>query len=120
MPGKLREFLVWGLRANIIVLAIDFPILMAIWLFQGSDFLAAFREYFPAMLLVEAAVIFIIGGLIPLSSTIFFSRVRKHFLHSNEEWSADRHEESEKKGNYLVLTGVFLFLESLALSVLFL
>jgi hypothetical protein len=120
MSGKLRELVTWGLKANIIVLAVDLPILIVIRLFQGSDLPATFRGYFPAMLLVEAAVIFIIGGLIPLSSTIFFSRVRKHFLHSNEEWSVDKHKESEERANYLILTGIFLSLESLAVSALFL
>jgi hypothetical protein len=120
MSGKLRELVTWGLKANIIVLAVDLPILIAVWLFQGIDLPATFSGYFPAMLLVEAAVVFTIGGLIPLTSTIFFSRIRKHFLHSNEEWSADKHKESERRSNYLILTGLFLFLESLAVSVLFL
>jgi len=120
MSGKLRGLATWGLKVNLIVLAVDLPILIAVWLSQGSDLLSTVRGYFPAMLLVEAAVVFIIGGLIPLSSTIFFSRVRKHFLHSDEEWSADKHKESEERANYLILTGIFLFVESLAVSALLL
>jgi hypothetical protein len=120
MSGKLRELVTWGLKASLIVLAVDLPIVIVVWLFQGSDLLSTVRRYFPVMLLVEAAIVFIIGGLIPLTSTIFFSRVRKHFLRSDEEWSVVKHKESEERANYLIFTGIFLFLESLAVSALFL
>jgi hypothetical protein len=50
-----------------------------------------------------------------MSSSIFSSKIREYVFHSGEEWSKEKHERSEARAVLYILTGVVLFLESLAL-----
>jgi len=69
--------------------------------------------FFSLILLLDSGIIFLIGGIVAMSSSIFPSKVREHVLHSDEKWSQEKHKKSEQKANLYILTGIFLFLESL-------
>ncbi len=65
------------------------------------------------ILLLDAGIIFLVGGLIPLFSSIFPSKVREHVFHYNEEWSQEKHRNSQVKANVYIILGALLLVESL-------
>lgn len=76
--------------------------------------------FFPTILLLDSGVLFLAGGLIAIASSIFPSKIREYVFHSQEEWSQERHRKGERKANLYILTGIVLFLESLASAFLIL
>lgn len=65
------------------------------------------------ILLLEAGIIFLVGGFIPLFSSIFPSKIREHIFHSDEEWSQEKHRKTQVKVNVYIILGAMLFVESL-------
>lgn len=114
-----RKLLMQILVADLAFLLADVLLLVfGAMLFQ-ADLLALVKGgFFSTVLLVEAAVVFIIGGLIPISSSLFASNVRRHVFRSDEQWSVEKHRKSEEKANVFIVVGVVLFLESLVTSIL--
>ena len=70
--------------------------------------------FFPTILLLDSGFLLLAGGLIAMTSSIFPSKIREYIFHSHEEWSQERHRKGEKGANLYILTGIVLFLESLA------
>lgn len=103
-----------ALKANLLFLLIDLLALPFSSLILRVDaFALARNDFFSMMLLLESGVVFLVGGLIAMSSSIFPSKVREHVFNSGEEWSQDKHEKSERKANLFVLMGILLFMESI-------
>ena len=75
--------------------------------------------YFPKMLLLEAGIVFLVGGGIAFSSSIFAGKVREHVLHSEEKWSIEKLIKGEKRADLYILAGIFFFVESIAVSFVF-
>jgi hypothetical protein len=108
---------VWALKINLTVLTVDFLLLLIWLLLANGNILAPMRkDFLPLLLLLEAGLVFLIGGAIAMSSAIFPSKIREHILHSDEEWSKEKLKKGEAKANLYILAGVFLFLESLGLT----
>ncbi len=108
-----------ALKVNVVVLSIDVGFLVVLWLLGTMNVLAPVRnDFFPLLLLLEAGVVFLIGGAIALSGSIFPSKIREHVLRSDEKWSKEKLEKGEAKANLYILTGIFLFLESVILALL--
>jgi len=117
MSQNWRQSLIWVLRVNIIFLIIDIVLLPILTAFYNVDVLTAVRNgYLSTMLFVESGVIFLVGGVIAMSSSIFFSKIKEHFFHSEERWSAEKQKKSEQKVNLYILVGVLMFLESLIMA----
>jgi hypothetical protein len=74
---------------------------------------------FPTLLLIEAALIFVVGSSFEFSSSIFFSKVREYLFHSDEKWSIENYDTSRRKALPYFLLGLLLFIESLVLSFVF-
>jgi len=114
MPWNWRRLVTWVLKVNLVFLVIDLLLLPFLSLFfKVSVFTLVKDGFFSMVLLFEAGIIFLVGGLIAMSSSIFPSKIREHVFHSGEEWSKEKHERSEARANLYILTGVVLFLESL-------
>jgi len=114
MPWNWRRLVTWVLKVNLVFLVIDLLLLPFLSLFfKVSVFTLVKGGFFSMVLLFEAGIIFLVGGLIAMSSSIFPSKIREHVFHSGEEWSKEKHERSEARANLYILTGVVLFLESL-------
>ncbi len=114
MPQNWRPALIWVLRVNFVFLAIDLLLLLFLSIFlKVTVFTLVEDGFFSLILLLDSGIIFLIGGLIAMSSSIFPSKVREHVLHSDEKWSQETHKKSEKKANLYILAGILLFLESL-------
>ncbi len=102
------------MKTNLIFLAIDLMLLPTLALFTKVDlFTLMTNDLFSMLLLLDSGVVFLIGGSIVISSSIFPSKVREHAFHSNEDWSLEKHKKSEMKANLYILTGILLLLESI-------
>jgi hypothetical protein len=69
--------------------------------------------FFSMVLLLDSGIVFLVAGLIAMSSSIFPSKVKEYVFHSGEQWSHEKHKKSEAKANLYILMGVLLFLESI-------
>ena len=115
MPSDWRRSVTWVLKINLAFLVVDLLLLPFLSLFLKASVLALVKGgFFSMILLLESGVIFLMGGLIAFSSSIFPSKVKEHVFHSGEDWSQEKHKKSEKRANLYILTGVLLFLESIA------
>jgi len=117
MAVDWRKSLFWALEVNFVILIID-AILFAIgFVLQSASIIAPLRRDFVIiLLLLESALVFITGGAVAMSTSIFPTKIREHFFHSKEEWSAEKHKKSEARANLYILVGIFLFVESLGLA----
>jgi hypothetical protein len=115
MPWNWRRAVTWVLKVNLIFLAINLllPPFLSLF-FKVSVFTLVKGGFFSMVLLFESGIIFLVGGLIAMSSSIFPSKIREYVFHSGEKWSKEKHERSEARAILYILTGVVLFLESLA------
>lgn len=114
MPWNWLRPVTWVLKVNFTFLVIDLLLLPFLSLFFKVSVLTLVKGgFFSMMLLLDSGIIFLAGGLIAMSSSIFPSKIREHVFHSNERWSQGKHKKSEKKANLYILTGVLLFLESI-------
>ena len=117
MPADWLKSVIWALRVNFIIVIFDL-ILLAVWLLlQSADLIVPMRrDLFSVLLFLESALVFLAGGVVAMSGSIFPSKIREHFFRSKEEWSAEKHKKSEARANLYILAGVFLFFESLGLT----
>ena len=114
MPWNWRRPLTWVLKVNLAFLLIDLLLLPFLSLFFKVSVLTLVKDgFFSMMLLLDSGIIFLAGGLVAMSSSIFPSKVREHVFRSDEKWSQEKHKKSEAKANLYILTGVLLFLESI-------
>jgi len=112
MPWNWRQPVTWVLKVNLTFFAIDLLLLLFLSLFLGVSVLSLVKAgFFPMMLLLDCGIIFLAGGLIAMSSSIFPSKIREYVFHS-DEWSEEKQKKSERKANLYILTGIILFLES--------
>jgi hypothetical protein len=117
VASNLRGSLLWVLRANVIVVVIDL-IVLAVWLLlQSANLVAPVRkDFFTVLLLLESALVFLAGGAVAMSTSIFPSKAREYFFRSKEKWSPEKHKKSEARANLYILVGILLFLESIGLT----
>jgi hypothetical protein len=78
----------------------------------------SFVETIGDLMLVEAAILFLVAGLIDFSSSIGGAQFRKTVLGAKQEYSQSAHKEAERGAMVLVLAGVFTFLVLMAIAVL--
>jgi len=119
MPQGWRRSVVWALKVNLLILAIDLGLLATWLLLSDNNMLApSRRDFFPLLLLLESGLIFLVGGAVALSSSIFPSKIREHVFHSEEKWSKEKLKRGEARANLYILAGFFLFFESVGLALL--
>jgi len=119
MPNGWRKSVTWAIKVNLLILAIDLVLLLTWSLLYDINILAPVsRDFFPLLLLLEAGLVFLIGGTIAMASSIFPSKIREHVFHSEEKWSKEKLKKGEARANLYILAGIFLFLESVGLAFL--
>lgn len=113
MPWNWQRSIAWALKVNLAFLAINLSLLLFLSLFLKVSVVTLVKDdFFPKILLLDSGILFLVGGLIAMSSSIFPSKIREHVLRSDEKWSLEKHKKSETKANLYILTGVLLLLES--------
>jgi hypothetical protein len=65
-------------------------------------------ETFGDMLLVEAAVLFLLAGIIDFGASVGFAQFRKSLLLSREAYSPEKRKESERRAIALAGSGACL------------
>ena len=114
MRWNLRRPVTWILKVNLIFLAIDLALLPLLSLFlKVNIFTLVNNGFFPMILLLDSGIVFLMGGLIAMSSSIFPSKVREHVFRTGDKWSPAKHKKSQIKANLYILMGILLFLESI-------
>ncbi len=114
MVRSWRRTAIWALKVNVILLLTNFLVLwLSSLILRVEVFPLVQEDMFSMMLLLESGVVFLVGGLIAMSSSIFPSKVREHVFHSGEEWSQEKHEKSQRKANLYIFMGILLFMESM-------
>ncbi len=114
MQQNYWRFAVWVLKINVALLIIDFLILALISFFLKVNVLTP--VVFSMLLLLESGITFLFSGVLVISSSIFFSKIREQIFHTEEHWSLEKHQRTERRTNKYILVGVFLFLESLIIG----
>jgi hypothetical protein len=117
MAADWRKSLFWALKVNFIIIVIDLILLAIGLLLQNASIIAPIRrDFVMILLLLESALVFLTGGAVAMSTSIFPTKIREHFFRSKEKWSAEKHKKSEARANLFILVGIFLFVESLGLA----
>lgn len=78
----------------------------------------SFIEIIGDLMLVEAAILFLVAGLVDFASSIGAAQFRKTILGSKEDYSQLAHKEAERQAAVLVLAGVVLFVTLLSIALL--
>lgn len=119
MPKGWRKPVIWALKINFSILAVDLGLLLVWSLLSNINILPPVRrDFFPLLLLLESGLIFLIGGAIAMSSSIFPSKIREHISRSEEKWSKEKLKKGEAKANLYILAGILLFLESVGFALI--
>lgn len=107
----------WALKVNFIIIVIDVVLLAIGLVLQSANIIAPVRrDFVMILLLLESALVFLTGGAVAMSTSIFPTKIREHFFRSKEKWSTEKHRKSEARANLYILVGIFLFIESLGLA----
>jgi len=113
-----RTLLVWLLKATLIVWAFN-ALLLAVLSMSGYTFAnLIISGFLSKMLLLETGVAFLIGGAMAFSGSVLPSKAKEHLLKSEEKWSIEKLKKNEKTANKYIVLAVFLFVNSLIISIL--
>ena len=104
---KLPKFVIHIIRLNLLDFAISIAVQILSMPFLGS---------LVYLLMLEAALLFLAGGSMDLTSSLFLHRVRQYFSHSEDEWSEEKHRNAQRQGLTYAGAGALLLAESLLLS----
>ena len=116
-PSMRKEDLISPVKWNVYVIAIDIIVLFLFSIIssQGTVGIDSLR-FFPTLLLIESAIILFVGSSFEMSSSIFFSKVRKYVFHSKEEWSMEEYEKGRRRASPYIIFGFLLLSESFLFS----
>ncbi len=73
-------------------------------------------RYFTLFTLIEAALLFLMGGAIDVGGSLSFSKVRDKVTKAEKVWSAEGHRRAQSRAAPFIVTGIILFLISFALA----
>jgi hypothetical protein len=93
-----------SLRIAGVLLSADY-VLAYVLTFLGYSFVETIGDF----MLLEAAILFILAGLLDFSSSIGATQFRKTLLHSKQEYSSLRHKEVERRAAVFFLGGLVIF-----------
>ena len=117
-PLSLRQHLVWLFKTNLSVLAINVLIFTFLILFGSSVVDLFFSRYFTKILFLEAGIVFVVAGAIPISDSVLQSKAKEYIRKSDEKWSIEKLNKSEKRANKYIVLAATLFVEALVISLL--
>jgi len=110
--------LIWVLKANLVVWAIN-ALIFGILVLSGSSFFGLiYSGLFSILALLETGLAFLVGGAIAFSGSVLTSKTKEYVRKSEENWSMEGLKKSEKKANKYIILAVILFAESLLISFL--
>jgi hypothetical protein len=73
-------------------------------------------HYYTLLTLVEAALLFLIGGAKDLSESLAFTRILDRINQTNKAWTLDEHRQAQERAAPYVVTGIILLVLSFILA----
>ena len=87
-------------------------------IFSGSINLAHVSDNLGNLALLEAMVFFFVGSAIDVSHSAKWSTAMKLLKLRKTEWNIQESYEAERKALVYIVTGMFLFLQSIILAII--
>ena len=107
-----KEDIFSSIKWNIYFVIINIVILLIITLIIGDNVIG----HFSTLLLIEAAIAFLLGSLVEMSASLFFGKIREYVFHSEEEWSLEKYNKERRRAIPYIVLGFFLLLETFIFS----
>ncbi len=85
----------------------------------GIDSLILSRNmfhFFTLMMLMESALLFLIGGAVDVGGSVSFRKLMNHVSKTERDWSTEGHRNAQSRAAPTVLAGVILLVLSFALA----
>ncbi|MGA2627875.1 MAG: hypothetical protein ABSF63_12570 [Candidatus Bathyarchaeia archaeon] len=79
-------------------------------------FLQNFFHYYTLLTLLQAALLFLIGGAKDLSESLAFTRIFNGINQPKKAWTIDGHRQAQEKAAPYVVTGIILLFLSFILA----
>ena len=73
-------------------------------------------HYFTLFTLLEAAMLFLVGGGLDIGGSLSFRRVMDHVSKKESTWSVEGHRRTQSRALPLILSGIILLVLSFALA----
>ncbi len=73
-------------------------------------------HYFTLLTLAEAALLFLLAGVLDIGGSLSFSKLRDHMAKTEKGWSMQEHRRAQSRAAPLIVTGVILFVLSFVLA----
>ena len=118
MAGALINRVASCIKFNLLLVVINLVLSFVISVVTNTNLFLIIRNFFLTVLLIEAGVLFLIGGFTVYGGTIFVGKVRQYLFHSEKEWSPDIAQLAEKRAVSFFITAILLFFESIFLSLI--
>lgn len=114
--SRSHQLLIACLKFNGILLGIDFLILLSLLVFGQNIEDLDLVNLLSTLLFFETGLLFLIGGVTEVTSTVFFGKIREYVFHSKDEWTIDTYRRGRQRTLQYIIFGVLLFVESIALA----
>jgi hypothetical protein len=73
-------------------------------------------HYFTLFTLVEAAILFLVGGAMEFGGSLSFRRVMDYVSKTESAWSIEGHQKAQSRALPLIVAGIILLVLSFALA----
>jgi hypothetical protein len=106
------------IKLNLVLVVINIVLSFVISFTTNTNLFLIIRNFFLTILLIEAGILFLIGGFTVYGGTIFVGKVRQYLFKSRKEWSPDMAQLAENRAISFFILAILLFFESIFLSLI--
>jgi hypothetical protein len=107
-----KENIFSSIKWNSYIVITNIVILFIMAFISGENVIG----HFSTLLLIEAAIAFLLGSALETSASLFFGKIREHVFHSEEKWSLEKYDKERKRASPYIILGFFLLLETFIFS----
>ena len=115
---NLRELAVLLIKLNLIVLAVNVAIEIAVTLLIGAALEVDALGFMSTLLFIESGIFLLVGGAVEMTSPASFSKVREQIFRTKSSWAPEDHRKGERSALRYILIGVLLLAESVLIAFL--
>jgi len=110
--------IIWFLKANLVIWAINGAILLIVVLFGYNVFSLVSSGYFSKITFLETGVTLLVGGTLAFLGSASATKNKEIINKTHEEWSIDKLKKSEKRANKYFIVAAIMFAQSILISLL--
>ena len=107
-----KEYVISSIKWNIYIIIVNIVFIFIIAFFSGEIVIGLFST----LLLIEAAIAFLLGSVVEMSASLFFGKIREHVFHSEESWSLEKYDKERRRATPYIILGFLLFSETFLFS----